>query len=177
MEQIMRQEKSAASIICKLSTHHGLQAYNLMLTKDVLGIVARLGKVDDDNLSRSNWLLILFYFISSIYLGIWNLLWVNSFNFHWVLMKLKVDMGIIPFNFLSNESRIEVKCFSMWFRSSGYELLVYHQRVLLHHQTNDVYNSKRTLFVKKTIADCSLSTWEWKLCWQLFVEHMREWRC
>ena len=51
-EQIMQQEKSAASIICKLNAHHGIQAYNLMLTKDVLGIVARLGRVDDDNLSR-----------------------------------------------------------------------------------------------------------------------------
>lgn len=53
LEQIMRQEKSAAAILCKLSTHHGIQAYNLMLTKDVLGVVARLGKVDDDNLGRS----------------------------------------------------------------------------------------------------------------------------
>ncbi|XP_022158038.1 protein DEFECTIVE IN MERISTEM SILENCING 3-like isoform X2 [Momordica charantia] len=52
MEQIMRQENSAAGILCKLSTHHAIQAYNLMFTKDVLGIVARLGKVDDDNLSR-----------------------------------------------------------------------------------------------------------------------------
>ncbi|XP_022972950.1 protein DEFECTIVE IN MERISTEM SILENCING 3-like isoform X1 [Cucurbita maxima] len=52
MQQIMQQEKSAAGIICKLSAHHSIQAYNIMLTKDVLGIVARLGKVDDDNLSR-----------------------------------------------------------------------------------------------------------------------------
>ncbi|XP_023533709.1 protein DEFECTIVE IN MERISTEM SILENCING 3-like isoform X2 [Cucurbita pepo subsp. pepo] len=52
MEQIMRQEKSAAGIICRLNTHHGIQAYNITLTKDVLGIVARLGKVDDDNFGR-----------------------------------------------------------------------------------------------------------------------------
>ncbi|XP_022957775.1 protein DEFECTIVE IN MERISTEM SILENCING 3-like isoform X2 [Cucurbita moschata] len=52
MEQIMRQEMSAAGIICRLNTHHGIQAYNITLTKDVLGIVARLGKLDDDNLGR-----------------------------------------------------------------------------------------------------------------------------
>ena len=74
MQQIMQQEKSAAGIICKLSAHHSIQAYNIMLTKDVLGIVARLGKVDDDNLSRSALLLLFLILFSSIYFGLWNLL-------------------------------------------------------------------------------------------------------
>lgn len=58
-EQILRHEKSAASLLCRLEllkSHHATQALNLALTKDVLGIVgivATLGRVDDDNLSRS----------------------------------------------------------------------------------------------------------------------------
>ncbi|XP_059629032.1 protein DEFECTIVE IN MERISTEM SILENCING 3-like isoform X2 [Cornus florida] len=52
VEHIIRQEKSAAGILFQLKTHHGAQAYKFPLTKDVLGIVASLGKVDDDNLSR-----------------------------------------------------------------------------------------------------------------------------
>ncbi|XP_062148579.1 protein DEFECTIVE IN MERISTEM SILENCING 3-like isoform X2 [Alnus glutinosa] len=51
-EQILQHEKSAAGILCQLKTRHGTQASHLPLTKDVLGIVATLGKVDDDNLSR-----------------------------------------------------------------------------------------------------------------------------
>ncbi|XP_010267598.1 PREDICTED: protein DEFECTIVE IN MERISTEM SILENCING 3 isoform X2 [Nelumbo nucifera] len=52
IEQILRQEKSAAGILCQLKMRHGTQASYLPLTKDVLGIVATLGKVDNDNLSR-----------------------------------------------------------------------------------------------------------------------------
>ncbi|XP_042487850.1 protein DEFECTIVE IN MERISTEM SILENCING 3-like isoform X2 [Macadamia integrifolia] len=52
VEQILRHEKSAAAILYQLKTRHGTQAPNLALTKDVLGIVATLGKVDNDNLSR-----------------------------------------------------------------------------------------------------------------------------
>ncbi|XP_043707843.1 protein DEFECTIVE IN MERISTEM SILENCING 3-like isoform X2 [Telopea speciosissima] len=52
IEQILRQDKSAAGILYQLKTRHGTQAPNLALTKDVLGIVATLGKVDNDNLSR-----------------------------------------------------------------------------------------------------------------------------
>ncbi|XP_062162657.1 protein DEFECTIVE IN MERISTEM SILENCING 3-like isoform X3 [Alnus glutinosa] len=51
-EQILHHEKSAAGILFQLKTPHGTQASHLPLTKDVLGIVATLGKVDDDNLSR-----------------------------------------------------------------------------------------------------------------------------
>ncbi|KAK7282562.1 hypothetical protein RIF29_11454 [Crotalaria pallida] len=51
-KQILQHEKSAAGILCLLKTRHGTQASNLPLTKDVVGIVATLGKVQDDNLSR-----------------------------------------------------------------------------------------------------------------------------
>lgn len=50
-EQILQHEKSAAGILCQLKARHGTQASHLTLTKDLLGIVATLGKVDDDNLS------------------------------------------------------------------------------------------------------------------------------
>ncbi|XP_008783196.2 protein DEFECTIVE IN MERISTEM SILENCING 3 isoform X1 [Phoenix dactylifera] len=50
--KILQQEKAAAGIICQMKIRHGLQASKLQLTKDVLGIVATLGKVNDDNLSR-----------------------------------------------------------------------------------------------------------------------------
>ncbi|XWS37990.1 hypothetical protein CRYUN_Cryun19dG0092100 [Craigia yunnanensis] len=51
-EQILQHEKSAAGILCQLKTHHDTQDSHLILTKDVLGAVATLGKVDDENLSR-----------------------------------------------------------------------------------------------------------------------------
>lgn len=50
--KILQQEKTAAGILCQMKIHHGLLASKLQLTKDVLGIVATLGKVNDDNLSR-----------------------------------------------------------------------------------------------------------------------------
>ncbi|XP_015888725.3 protein DEFECTIVE IN MERISTEM SILENCING 3 isoform X1 [Ziziphus jujuba] len=52
MEQILRQEKSAAGILCQLNSQHASQALNSAFSKDVLGIVANLARVDDDNLSR-----------------------------------------------------------------------------------------------------------------------------
>lgn len=71
-EQILRHEKSAAGILCQLKAHHGSQASHLSLTKDVLGVVATLGKVDDENLSR----------IFSEYLGVQTMLAVvcNTFE-------------------------------------------------------------------------------------------------
>lgn len=51
-EQIIQHEKSAAGIFCQLKARHGAQASHLTSIKDVLGIVAMLGKVDDENLSR-----------------------------------------------------------------------------------------------------------------------------
>ncbi|KAI8008539.1 Protein DEFECTIVE IN MERISTEM SILENCING 3 [Camellia lanceoleosa] len=52
-EHIIRHEKSAAGILCQLKTCHGSGSSQLLLTKDVLGVVATLGKVDDDNLSST----------------------------------------------------------------------------------------------------------------------------
>lgn len=52
VEHILRHEKSAAAILCQLKAEPGSQASHPLLTKDVLGIVSTLGKVDDDNLSR-----------------------------------------------------------------------------------------------------------------------------
>ncbi|XP_065879282.1 protein DEFECTIVE IN MERISTEM SILENCING 3-like [Euphorbia lathyris] len=52
VNQILQNETSAAGILCQLTTRHGTHAPQLGFTKDVLGIVATLGKVDDDNLSR-----------------------------------------------------------------------------------------------------------------------------
>ncbi|KAK7350985.1 hypothetical protein VNO77_10093 [Canavalia gladiata] len=51
-KQILKHEKSAAAVLCQLKIRHGAQASHLTLTKDVVGIVATLGKVEDDNLSR-----------------------------------------------------------------------------------------------------------------------------
>ncbi|XWS61334.1 hypothetical protein CRYUN_Cryun07bG0117500 [Craigia yunnanensis] len=63
-EQILRHEKSAAGILCQLKARHGTQASHLNLTKDVLGAVATLGKVDDENLNR----------LFSEYLGVQSML-------------------------------------------------------------------------------------------------------
>ncbi|CAK9151608.1 unnamed protein product [Ilex paraguariensis] len=52
VEHILRHEKSAAGILCKLNTPHETLTSDITLTKDVLGIVATLGRVDDVNLSR-----------------------------------------------------------------------------------------------------------------------------
>lgn len=64
IEQILRHDKSAAGILCQLKIRHGTQASHLTLMKDVLGVVATLGNVDDDNLSR----------LFSEYLGVKNML-------------------------------------------------------------------------------------------------------
>ncbi|KAI5405559.1 hypothetical protein KIW84_052373 [Lathyrus oleraceus] len=51
-KQILQHEKSAAGVLCLLKTRHGAHASFVTLTKDVLGIVPMLGRVEDDNLSR-----------------------------------------------------------------------------------------------------------------------------
>ncbi|KAF7830719.1 protein DEFECTIVE IN MERISTEM SILENCING 3 isoform X1 [Senna tora] len=53
-QQIMLHEKSAAGILCQLKTHLGKVVGVLQLgsLKDVVGVVATLGRVVDDNLSR-----------------------------------------------------------------------------------------------------------------------------
>lgn len=52
IENILKQEKTAARVIYQLKNHHSLQVSNIPLVKDVLGLVATLGKVYDENLSR-----------------------------------------------------------------------------------------------------------------------------
>lgn len=52
-KNILKLEKSAAGLVCQLKTRHGTQVSHSPLMKDVIGIVATLGKVDDENLSRS----------------------------------------------------------------------------------------------------------------------------
>lgn len=51
-EQILRHEKSAAGVLCLVEARHGAQASQLTLTKGVVGIVAKLGKVNDEKLSQ-----------------------------------------------------------------------------------------------------------------------------
>ncbi|WJX34219.1 hypothetical protein P8452_22351 [Trifolium repens] len=51
-KQILQHEKSGAGILCQVKTRHEEQASVLALAKDVVGIVAMLGKVEDSNLSR-----------------------------------------------------------------------------------------------------------------------------
>ncbi|KAL5572127.1 hypothetical protein UlMin_021724 [Ulmus minor] len=52
VEQILKQENSAAGVLCWLNSHHATEGSNSELTKDVLGVVATLARVDDDNLSK-----------------------------------------------------------------------------------------------------------------------------
>ncbi|CAB4300658.1 unnamed protein product [Prunus armeniaca] len=86
-EQILRHEKSAASLLCRLEllkSHHATQALNLALTKDVLGIVgivATLGRVDDDNLSR----------LLSEYLGLETMLAIVCKTYEGVKVLEKYD--------------------------------------------------------------------------------------
>lgn len=51
-EQILRHKNSAAGVFGLLQSRHGTQASQLTLTKGVVGVVAKLGKVSDENLSR-----------------------------------------------------------------------------------------------------------------------------
>ncbi|XP_010503576.1 PREDICTED: protein DEFECTIVE IN MERISTEM SILENCING 3-like isoform X2 [Camelina sativa] len=57
-EQILRHEKSAAGVLGLVETSHGAQASQWMQTKGVVGVVAKLAKVNDENLSQilSNYL-------------------------------------------------------------------------------------------------------------------------
>lgn len=52
IEQIVLQEKTAASIVTQLKLRNESVAVNSLINKGVLGIVATLAKVHDDNLSR-----------------------------------------------------------------------------------------------------------------------------
>lgn len=52
IENILKHEESAAAIMCRMKSEAEALSMDHSLTKDVNGIVATLGKVDDDNLSR-----------------------------------------------------------------------------------------------------------------------------
>ncbi|CAA0830879.1 Protein DEFECTIVE IN MERISTEM SILENCING 3 [Striga hermonthica] len=56
--EILKNDKSAAALLCLMKNQAKALAFEHSLTKDVLGIVATLGKVDDANLSRllAEWL-------------------------------------------------------------------------------------------------------------------------
>ncbi|KAK3163201.1 hypothetical protein QOZ80_1AG0000490 [Eleusine coracana subsp. coracana] len=64
IQSILDHDKTAAGIMCQLKVRHYLLASKMPLMKDILGFVATLGKVNDDNLSR----------ILSEYLGMDNML-------------------------------------------------------------------------------------------------------
>ncbi|XP_031504671.1 protein DEFECTIVE IN MERISTEM SILENCING 3-like isoform X2 [Nymphaea colorata] len=49
IDQILKEDKKASSVLCR---EKSLQAAGCTLSKDILGIVAMLGKAPDDNLSR-----------------------------------------------------------------------------------------------------------------------------
>ncbi|KAK9122090.1 hypothetical protein Syun_019707 [Stephania yunnanensis] len=51
--QISQIENSAARVVCELKNGHTDQASNPSLINNVLGVVATLGKVEDDNLSSA----------------------------------------------------------------------------------------------------------------------------
>ncbi|KAJ4726666.1 Defective in meristem silencing 3 [Melia azedarach] len=51
-ERILQHENTAAAVLSQMKMHYGTQASLLQVTQDVLGIVASLGKVEDENLSR-----------------------------------------------------------------------------------------------------------------------------
>ncbi|KAL7147337.1 hypothetical protein ABFS83_06G100900 [Erythranthe nasuta] len=52
IERILKHEHSAAAILCRMKSEAEALSIDHSLTKDVIGIVATLGKVEDDNLSR-----------------------------------------------------------------------------------------------------------------------------
>lgn len=52
VRQILKKENSAAGIFCWLKSNTLTWASDLVFTKDVVGIVASLARVDSDDLSR-----------------------------------------------------------------------------------------------------------------------------
>lgn len=52
-EQILRQVNSAAGVLSYVQSHHYSEALQLDMTNGVVGVVAKLGKVNDQNLSQA----------------------------------------------------------------------------------------------------------------------------
>ncbi|CAN8268222.1 unnamed protein product [Cochlearia groenlandica] len=78
-EQIIKHEKSAAGVLIFVQIRHRPQVSQLELIKGVVGIVAKLGKVNDDNLSR----------VLSDYLGTCSMLAIVCKNYESV-QKLEI---------------------------------------------------------------------------------------
>ncbi|XP_020678095.1 protein DEFECTIVE IN MERISTEM SILENCING 3 isoform X2 [Dendrobium catenatum] len=53
LDHIQQLDETAAGIICQVKDQHGSVASTLRCTKDIVGIVASLGKVKDEELSRN----------------------------------------------------------------------------------------------------------------------------
>ncbi|KAL8463540.1 hypothetical protein ACS0TY_034265 [Phlomoides rotata] len=67
IQHILKYQKSAAALLCKMTSE--AQASDHFLIKDVVGIVATLGKVDDANLSRGCQIMNIPRFISRLAKG------------------------------------------------------------------------------------------------------------
>lgn len=67
IKQILQHDQSAGAILCQLNAFNSMNASNLLRTEDILGTVATLGKVDDDNLSRFHFMLYLNIFKHSVW--------------------------------------------------------------------------------------------------------------
>ncbi|KAF2315205.1 hypothetical protein GH714_038430 [Hevea brasiliensis] len=80
-EQILKQEITAAAMLCQIKTQHATLLSNLPLTKDVLGVVATLARVDNDNLNR----------LLSEYLGLETMLALVCRSFEGVKALEKYD--------------------------------------------------------------------------------------
>ena len=66
-EQISKQENSAAGLLCWLNSNQSSsQELDSGLTKDVLGVVATLARVEDDNLSRSKYFINVLFFSNQL---------------------------------------------------------------------------------------------------------------
>ncbi|KAH7657900.1 hypothetical protein IHE45_17G050600 [Dioscorea alata] len=90
IKHIVEKEKTAAGIICQLQIRHGFQASKLPLTKDVVGVVATLGSVKDENVSR----------LLSEFLGSETMLGVVCKTFEGIKALEKYDKeGMIDKNF------------------------------------------------------------------------------
>lgn len=64
-EQILRQVNSAAGVLSYVQSHHYSEALQLDMTNGVVGVVAKLGKVNDQNLSQfsSNFLTLISFLL------------------------------------------------------------------------------------------------------------------
>jgi hypothetical protein len=52
LQSILHQDKTATGILCQLKFRHYQLASKMPLMKDILGFVATLGQLNDDNFSR-----------------------------------------------------------------------------------------------------------------------------